>query len=450
MDCMGNQKSRRSTDQPTSPFPPCSPRLRQHWHAPNQHPLTPSHQSPSSHCPIPPAILPARKHVSCGGPALAVPSDSPSIHLLAGYLVRTSSQCSPSHRSCLPNWTADRFNTKASERDFTISAMFPLATPAPTHSQPTFSPFLPPQPKAVFASEVGVGFTIPQPNHVCRRGWERLVEELVSSLGFQPIPDTHLTPVIHFPCHLQCLLTSARHQQNRSHLRISYNKMRRLHSRCGQITLQPPPRPHLHPPPNLQVDMACTRSGFKKSATRVGQWPGHSPTSTSPPPLSLLNQDRKPSSEPRSLSKQSPVQTCFIQDPRPNAPQGEKSLFDLTTNGRACTDTMTDGSSQSQTWCPTPADPNPWSRTKPGSPMSSQVSNSILDSHNYGSFSGHHNMGAPPHGNSGTGPSTCRYTMERQGQAQALDLATDFPTDWYSSPTNSTISQARAGRSAQG
>jgi hypothetical protein len=33
-------------------------------------------------------------------------------------------------------------------------------------------------------------------------------------------------------------------------------------------------------------------------------------------------------------------------------------------------------SSQSHTWCPAPADPNPWSGTNPGSPTSSQVSNS--------------------------------------------------------------------------
>ena len=71
------------------------------------------------------------------------------------------------------------------------------------------------------------------------------------------------------------------------------------------------------------------------------------------------------------------------------------------------------------------------------------VNLALLDLHNHGSFSGHHNMGAPPQGNSGTGPSTCGYTMEQQGQVQALDLAIDFPTNWYSSPTNPTISQSQ-------
>jgi hypothetical protein len=71
------------------------------------------------------------------------------------------------------------------------------------------------------------------------------------------------------------------------------------------------------------------------------------------------------------------------------------------------------------------------------------VNLAFLDLHNYGSFSGHNNMGAPPHGNSGAGPSAFGYTMERQGQAQALDLATDFPANWYLPPTNATTTQSQ-------
>jgi len=52
----------------------------------------------------------------------------------------------------------------------------------------------------------------------------------------------------------------------------------------------------------------------------------------------------------------------------------------------------------------------------------------FLDLHNYGNFGGHHGMDAPSYGSSGTGTSGFGYTMERQGQAQALDLATNFLT----------------------
>ena len=45
-------------------------------------------------------------------------------------------------------------------------------------------------------------------------------------------------------------------------------------------------------------------------------------------------------------------------------------------------------------------------------------------------------MGAPPQGNLGTGLSMFGCAMERQGQAQALDLTTDFPMNWYLPPTN--------------
>ena len=69
----------------------------------------------------------------------------------------------------------------------------------------------------------------------------------------------------------------------------------------------------------------------------------------------------------------------------------------------------------------------------------------FLDLHNYGNFSGHHGMGAPLYGNSGTGTSPFGYTMERQGQAQALDLATNFPTaNGYLPPTNVTTNQAQS------
>jgi hypothetical protein len=68
----------------------------------------------------------------------------------------------------------------------------------------------------------------------------------------------------------------------------------------------------------------------------------------------------------------------------------------------------------------------------------------FLDLHNYGNFGGHHGMGAPSYGNSGTGMSTFGYTMERQGQALALDLATNFPTtNGYLPPTNATTNQSQ-------
>jgi hypothetical protein len=37
-----------------------------------------------------------------------------------------------------------------------------------------------------------------------------------------------------------------------------------------------------------------------------------------------------------------------------------------------------------------------------------------------------------------------KYAMERQGQAQALDLATNFPTNGYLPPTNATTSQSQS------
>ena len=62
----------------------------------------------------------------------------------------------------------------------------------------------------------------------------------------------------------------------------------------------------------------------------------------------------------------------------------------------------------------------------------------FLDLH-YGNFGGHHNMDAPSYSNSGTGTSAFGYTMERQGQAQALDLATNFSTNGYLPPINAPI-----------
>ena len=71
-----------------------------------------------------------------------------------------------------------------------------------------------------------------------------------------------------------------------------------------------------------------------------------------------------------------------------------------------------------------------------------EASLAFLDLHNYGGFAGHHNMGAPSYGNSGTGDSAFGYPIERQGQAQALDLATNFPTtNGYLPPTNATANQ---------
>ena len=68
----------------------------------------------------------------------------------------------------------------------------------------------------------------------------------------------------------------------------------------------------------------------------------------------------------------------------------------------------------------------------------------FLDLHNYGSFGGHHGVGAPSYGNSGTGTSTVGYMTERQGQAQALDLATNFPTNGYLPLTNATVNQTQS------
>ena len=55
------------------------------------------------------------------------------------------------------------------------------------------------------------------------------------------------------------------------------------------------------------------------------------------------------------------------------------------------------------------------------------VSLAFLDLYNYGNSSGHHGVGALSYGNLGTGGSPAvRFTMERQGQAQALDLVMNF------------------------
>ena len=69
----------------------------------------------------------------------------------------------------------------------------------------------------------------------------------------------------------------------------------------------------------------------------------------------------------------------------------------------------------------------------------------FLDLHNYGDFSGHHGMGAFSYGNSGTGASpTVGFTMEKQGQTQALDLATNFPmTNGYLPPINAVVNQTQ-------
>lgn len=48
----------------------------------------------------------------------------------------------------------------------------------------------------------------------------------------------------------------------------------------------------------------------------------------------------------------------------------------------------------------------------------------FLDLHNFGSFGGHHGMSTPSYGGSG-GAGTLGYGMDRQGHAQALDLATN-------------------------
>lgn len=73
-----------------------------------------------------------------------------------------------------------------------------------------------------------------------------------------------------------------------------------------------------------------------------------------------------------------------------------------------------------------------------------EASLAFLDLHNYGGFGGHHNMGAPSYGGSGTGDSTFGCAMERQGQAQALDLATNFLTSGYFTPANPTTNQSQS------
>jgi len=74
-----------------------------------------------------------------------------------------------------------------------------------------------------------------------------------------------------------------------------------------------------------------------------------------------------------------------------------------------------------------------------------EVNLAFLDLHNYGGFSGHHGMVAPSYGSSGTGDSAFGYTMQRQGQAQALDLATNFLTmNGYPSPTTATTNQSQS------
>ena len=72
------------------------------------------------------------------------------------------------------------------------------------------------------------------------------------------------------------------------------------------------------------------------------------------------------------------------------------------------------------------------------------VNLAFLDLHNYGNFGGHHNMGAPSYGNSGSGMSVVGYTMERQGQAQALDLATNSLMNGYQPPSNATTNQSQS------
>ena len=69
------------------------------------------------------------------------------------------------------------------------------------------------------------------------------------------------------------------------------------------------------------------------------------------------------------------------------------------------------------------------------------VNLAFLDLHNYGGFGGHHSFGAPSYGNTGT--SAFGYTMERQGQAQALDLATNFPNG-YLPPANGMTNQSQS------
>ena len=71
----------------------------------------------------------------------------------------------------------------------------------------------------------------------------------------------------------------------------------------------------------------------------------------------------------------------------------------------------------------------------------------FLDLH-YGNYGGHHGMGAPSYGNSGTGTSAFGYTMERQGQAQALDLATNnFFANGYLPPATNNNATANQNQS---
>ena len=71
----------------------------------------------------------------------------------------------------------------------------------------------------------------------------------------------------------------------------------------------------------------------------------------------------------------------------------------------------------------------------------------FLDLHHYGNFGGHHGAGAPSYGNSGTGTSSFGYTMERQGQTQALDLATNnssLTNGYLPAPFNTTTNQSQS------
>lgn len=78
-------------------------------------------------------------------------------------------------------------------------------------------------------------------------------------------------------------------------------------------------------------------------------------------------------------------------------------------------------------------------------PQEEAVNLEFLDLHHYGSFGGFHGGGASSYGNSGTGTSTFGYTVERQGQTQALDLATNnFLTNAYLPATpNPTTNQSQ-------
>ena len=73
------------------------------------------------------------------------------------------------------------------------------------------------------------------------------------------------------------------------------------------------------------------------------------------------------------------------------------------------------------------------------------VNLAFLDLHHYGSSGGHHGAGSPSYGNPGTGTSAFGYPMGRQGQAQALDLATNNPflTNGYLSTATTNQSQSR-------